>query len=183
MTSQAESRSFLLLVVMAGISICSGIQFHLNITILQNKPYIYKNGDRFEGTLVQLLNNFKVNLKGVCGPQGLTYNYGPTAKTYLELITAMRSNEEPASNFTINAFAPILPIYVDHNIYYRHDVSTILKSPGYTLVGSATTQTKLYRLFSFGFYDSVTLFVVLILVTSSFGILMWLLASLTWLVN
>jgi len=148
-------------------------QHQLNVTILLNEPYIYQRNGKYSGILVELLSSFNQHYGPACGPRGLDVNYGPQVTTYSELLDLIKKDRVATSDSTIFALAPVLPTTLDHSYMFTYNIHPILFSPGYTLAASALTQTKIYRLVVFGFLESATLLVILILATVSVGSIVW----------
>ena len=155
----------------------SSPQHQLNITIFMNEPHIYHQNGTYHGALPELLNTFNRYYGRSCGPRGLVINYGPMAATYPEFLDAAQTTRHVTSGSTIVAFAPVLATQFDHSIVGKFTMRPILYSPGYTLVARSLTQTKIYRLIEFGFVESVTLLVVLILGIVTIGSIVWFLVS------
>ena len=177
--SKQDVKISIFLVLIGQLS-ASSLQHQLNVTILQNEPHIYQKNGNYSGTLVELLSSFNKYYGPACGPRGLYVKYGPQVATYSELLDLIKESRFATSDSTIFALAPVLPTTMDHSYMFAYNIHPILYSPGYTLVAGALTQTKIYRLVVFGFLESATLLVILILATVSVGSIVWFLVSSTY---
>ena len=154
-------------------SVGSSVQYQLNITVWPNEPYIYEKDGKYDGILIHVLESFNAYHKTRCGPKGLLINYGPNVGSHSELLNMIIADRSPTSSSNILAFGPVMPTELNHTVFSKYEVVTILFSSGFTLVASSVTQTKMYRLVNFGFTDSVTLLVILILATICVGSVVW----------
>lgn len=167
----------IVLLALAGSLYGNSLQHQLNITIIINKPYIYQKNGTYYGALNELLTAYNRYGGPNCGPKGLKINYGPRVATYSDLLGLIKSKQSATSDSTIFAFAPVLPTTFDHSVIDGYNLYPILYSPGYTLVANTLTQTKIYRLIVFGFYESATLLVILIVSIVTIGSIVWFLVS------
>ena len=167
----------IVLLALAGSLYGSSLQHQLNITIFINKPYMYQKNGTYSGSLNYLLTGYNRYYGSNCGPEGLKINYGPKVATFADLLDLMKSKQPATSDSTIFAFAPVLPTTLDHSVVDEYNIYPILYSRGFTLVANSLTQTKIYRLIVFGFYESATLLVILIVATVIIGSIVWFLVS------
>ena len=165
---------FVFIFTLISFSEGSSVQYQLNITVWPNEPHIYEKDGKYDGTLVPFLDGFHAyNKNHSCGSKGLLINYGPSVGSHSELLNLIIADRSPTSSSNILAFGPVMPTELNHTVFSKYEVVTMLYSSGYTLVASAATQTKMYRLVNFGFSDSATLLVILILATICVGSVVW----------